>query len=98
MDLSFTPAEEGFRAEVRAFIHEAMPADIADKARRYARFNHADTTRWHEVLHQRGWGAITWPVEHGGPDLSATERYILLGRDAAAHGRGGSGREAPRAR
>lgn len=78
MDLSFTPAEESFRTEVRETLRRAMPPDLAAKAARYARFDHADTTRWHRILHSLGWGAIPWPVEHGGPDLTATERYILL--------------------
>lgn len=78
MDLSFTPAEESFRADVRETIRRAMPSDLAEKAARFARFGHEDTTRWHKILHSLGWGAITWPVEHGGPDLTATERYILL--------------------
>ena len=29
MDLSFTPDEEKFRAEVRAFLDTAMPADMS---------------------------------------------------------------------
>lgn len=78
MDLSFTAAEEAFRDEARAFIRDAMPPDLAAQAARFARFSYEDTTRWHKILHARGWGAITWPVEYGGPTLSATERYILL--------------------
>ncbi len=78
MDLAFTEAEEAFRLEARAWIQASMPPDLRQKAARYARFTHADATRWHKLLHGRGWGAITWPTEYGGPDLSATERYLLL--------------------
>lgn len=78
MELAFTEDEERFRSEVRAFVARALPADLAEKAARYARFTHDETTRWHKILHAHGWGAITWPVEYGGPALSPTERYILL--------------------
>ena len=32
MDLSFTPAQTAFRDEVRAWIREAMPPHLAEKA------------------------------------------------------------------
>ena len=33
--------------------------------------------RWHAILNERGWLAVTWPVEHGGTGWSAVERHIF---------------------
>ena len=33
MDIHYTPAELEFRTEVRAFLRDALPADIATKVR-----------------------------------------------------------------
>ena len=77
MDLSFTPEHEKFRAEVRAWIAEAMPPDLAVKCETDAHFEMDEVMRWHKLLHARGWVAPGWPREHGGPGLDATERFIL---------------------
>jgi len=77
MDLSFTPQEERFRQEVRAWIAEAMPADLAAKARVDGHFDHAEVMRWHRILFEKGWVAPHWPTEHGGPGFDANRRFIL---------------------
>ncbi|MDE2013771.1 MAG: acyl-CoA dehydrogenase family protein [Alphaproteobacteria bacterium] len=76
MDLSFSPEEEAFRAEVRRFIAENFPESIKGRSRREF------TTReeylaWHKVLYQKGWVAPLWPVEYGGTGWSVTQRYIF---------------------
>ena len=35
MDLSFTPEENAFREEVRAFFRDHLPADIREKLQPY---------------------------------------------------------------
>ena len=78
MDLSFTPEQLAFRDEVRAWIEEAMPADI--KARAQAGmpyFTQTEVERWHKVLAEKGWSAPGWPVEHGGTGWDVTQRYIF---------------------
>jgi alkylation response protein AidB-like acyl-CoA dehydrogenase len=77
MDLAFSAAEEAFRAEVRSFIAEAMPADMARKAERGEYFSHDQVMEWHKLLHQRGWAAPNWPRAFGGSELDATRRFIL---------------------
>ena len=77
MDLSFSADERKFRDAVRAFIAEAMPEDIAAKARMSAHFSHDEIMRWHEVLAAKGWAAPNWPEQYGGPGFSATERFIF---------------------
>ncbi len=77
MDLSFSPEEIAFRAEVRAWLAEAMPPKLRQKAEVDAHFEHAEVMEWHKVLAKKGWVAPHWPKEHGGPGLDATKRFIL---------------------
>ncbi len=77
MDLSISPEHEAFRREVRAWIREALPPDLKAKAEVDAHFEMPESTRWHKILHQRGWAAPQWPAEWGGPGLDPTSRFIL---------------------
>ena len=85
MDMDFTPDEQAFRDEVRAFFRDALPADIADKVERDERLGKADMERWHAILHARGWLATGWPREHGGPGWSAMQRYLFEFEGAIAN-------------
>jgi alkylation response protein AidB-like acyl-CoA dehydrogenase len=77
MDLSFTPEQEAFRSEVRAFIAQAMPPHIAKKAKEHAHFEHEEQREWHRILYKKGWAALNWPKEYGGAGLDPTRRFIL---------------------
>ncbi len=77
MDLSFSAEDNAFRHEVRAWIRESMPTDIAAKAEIDAHFDMADVMRWHKILFARGWVAPHWPKRFGGPGLTATQRFVL---------------------
>jgi alkylation response protein AidB-like acyl-CoA dehydrogenase len=77
MDLSFTPEHEAFRAEVREWINQAMPANLRAKAEVDANFEMPEVMQWHRILHEKGWVAPHWPTEHGGPGLDPTRRFIL---------------------
>ncbi|HEY5934942.1 MAG TPA: acyl-CoA dehydrogenase family protein [Kofleriaceae bacterium] len=77
MDLAYSAEHTAFRAEVRAFIAGAMPPHLRAKADIDAHFEHHEVMEWHRILHAKGWVAPHWPVEHGGPGLDATQRFIL---------------------
>jgi alkylation response protein AidB-like acyl-CoA dehydrogenase len=77
MDLSFTPEQEAFRREARAWIAQAMPPHIAQKAKQHAHFEPEETREWHRILAQKGWAALNWPKEYGGAGLDPTRRFIL---------------------
>ena len=77
MDLRFTTAELEFREEVRAFMAANLPADIRDKVFGHLRLEKEDYVRWHRILEARGWGAPSWPREHGGTGWNALERLIF---------------------
>jgi len=77
MDLSFSPEHLAFREEVRAFIAEAMPPHLREKAAVDGHFEHHEIMEWHRILFRKGWAAPHWPVEHGGPGLDVASRFIL---------------------
>ncbi len=77
MDMSVTPELAAFREEVRSWIEQAMPPDIAEKARHNAYFPHEDVMRWHRILHEKGWVAPHWPEEYGGTGWDIGRRAIF---------------------
>jgi alkylation response protein AidB-like acyl-CoA dehydrogenase len=77
MNLTFSEEEEAFREEVRAWIREAMPEDMAAKAGGEGRFTPFDTLRWHRILYEKGWIAPHWPEELGGTGWDAARRFIF---------------------
>ncbi len=77
MDLTFTPEESAFRDEVRAFLDDNLPSDMAEKGRNGEELTKADMERWHAILNERGWLAVTWPQDAGGTGWSAVERHIF---------------------
>ncbi len=77
MDFSLSDAERAFRDDVRAFLRDNLPADIA---RRNARGYHPpkdDLKRWQAILHAKGWSAPAWPAEWGGPGWSPIQQFIF---------------------
>jgi len=85
MDLNFTPQEEAFRAEVRAFLAEKLPTRLSSKVADGKHLSKADMEEWHAVLNERGWLANHWPEEYGGPGWTAIEKFIFENESAIAH-------------
>ena len=77
MDLSFSEAEIAFRDEVRAFLRDELPEDIATKVREGRELVKSDYERWQAILQSRGWLAVTWPKEHGGTGWTPVQRHIF---------------------
>ena len=84
MDLNFTPEEERFRHDVRAFLTENLPQETARKVDEGHSLTKSDYESWHAVLQARGWLAATWPKEQGGPGWSVVERHIFAEECALA--------------
>jgi len=84
MDLNFTPAELAFRDEVRQFLRDHLPVDIAQRVKSGRALHAQDYIRWQKILHARGWGAPGWPVEFGGPGWGPVEMHIFEEEAAAA--------------
>ena len=84
MDLRFTPEEVAFREEVRAFIRDNLPAEIRERMRLGYPPRKQDTIAWQRILNAKGWAAVSWPKEWGGPGWSAIQRMIFLEENLAA--------------
>src|ERR1700676_2439671 len=79
MDLSFTPAEREFQAEVRAFLDARLTPDLRHaQALTPSVFPEPGIMmRWHRILFEQGWIGSAWPKEFGGPGWSVAQRYIF---------------------
>ncbi len=77
MDLNYTKEEIAFREEVREFLAESLPSELAAKVRAGEELTKADQERWHAILNARGWLAPNWPVEYGGCGWDAVRRHIF---------------------
>ena len=85
MDLDFNQEEQAFRDEVRQFLASELPSDIRDRMRRDdASQIRDDIVRWQKILHAKGWGAPTWPLEFGGTGWSKTRQYLFENECALA--------------
>ena len=87
MDLSFSPAEEAFRTELREWLAANLPPDwrggeppefasLADEV--------AGLRDWQRALAAGGWVGIHWPREYGGRGATAVEHYVFQEEIAAA--------------
>jgi alkylation response protein AidB-like acyl-CoA dehydrogenase len=77
MQLNFTPDQEAFRLEVRAFVKAHLPIDIRRKVELGLRLEQADYVTWFRILQARGWLTPGWPVQHGGPGWDHVQRFIF---------------------
>jgi alkylation response protein AidB-like acyl-CoA dehydrogenase len=65
MDFVPDPRLAVFREEVRQFLRERLPQDLAGRVR-VTRSLPAEVSRWQRLLTAKGWGAPYWAKEHGG--------------------------------
>jgi len=81
MDFRFTAAQERIRTDIRAFMHEHLPAEFEESP---------VGTEWsgdleemavakafNKKLAERGWLTAHWPREYGGLSLSIMEQVVL---------------------
>lgn len=76
MDLNYSPDEQAFRFEVRAWIDANLPPELSHKVLNHKRLSREDYASWHRITGARGWSAVAWPKEYGGPGWDATRRHI----------------------
>ncbi|MCL4182235.1 MAG: acyl-CoA dehydrogenase family protein [Burkholderiaceae bacterium] len=77
MRLGFTAEEERFRIEVRDFIGNHLPPDIRRKVELGQYLAKHDYVRWQDILAARGWYAVNWPKQWGGPGWTPAQRYLF---------------------
>ena len=85
MEIHFSPEQLAFREEVREFLKQELPADIAEKVKLAKELSKEDHERWQKILSKRGWYAPGWPVEHGGTTWGPIEKHIF-DEESAAYG------------
>jgi alkylation response protein AidB-like acyl-CoA dehydrogenase len=75
MDLTYTPAQDAFRKEARAWLEANVPRtplasfDTAEGARQHR--------AWEKKLDAAGWAMVPWPVEYGGRGANLLEWLIF---------------------
>jgi len=77
MDLTHSPEDEAFRAEVRAFLAAELPPQISSKVRKSQRLSKDDYQRWHRIMHARGWSTPHWPEAFGGTGWTPVQHHIF---------------------
>jgi hypothetical protein len=75
MDLRYTPEQEAFRAEARAWLQANVPAEPLPS------FDTLEGSlahrRWEAKLHAGGWAMVPWPREYGGRGANLLEWLIF---------------------
>ena len=77
MDLTFSLEDEAFRSEVRSFLGETLPPELAGMESQGFHLHRTQVAEWHRALYRRGWAAPNWPKEYGGPGWSPIQKYIF---------------------
>jgi pimeloyl-CoA dehydrogenase large subunit len=76
MDLRFSPEENAFRQELRAFFCSAVPESIRNKVSEDRRLSKEELVASHKALHAKGLAVPHWPKEWGGSDWTPIQHYI----------------------
>ena len=77
MDLAFTPEEQQFRLDIRAWVRDQLPADIAHKVHNALQLSREDMQRWGQILGKQGWLGHAWPKEFGGPGWNSVQKHLF---------------------
>jgi alkylation response protein AidB-like acyl-CoA dehydrogenase len=75
MDLTYTPEQDAFRAEVRAWLRAHVPS--APLASFDTRDGFEAHRRWEHELNDGGYAMVPWPVEYGGRGANLLEWLIF---------------------
>jgi len=78
VDLRYSEPDERFRAEVRAWLSDAVPKLPPKPGPHDWDARRAWDTTWQRMLHDAGYAGINWPDEFGGRGASPTEHLIFL--------------------
>lgn len=84
MDLAFTPEEQKFREDIRAWVAENLPKDLSHKVHNALELTRDDMQRWAKILGKKGWLGYGWPKEFGGPGWTAVQKHLFEEETALA--------------
>jgi len=92
MDLRFTPEEDAFRKEIRAYLDELLHTEFAEiRGRGGPGDEHVffdERLAWERRLGADGWTCVGWPTEFGGRGLPLNQQVIYFEEYARAGGPG----------
>jgi alkylation response protein AidB-like acyl-CoA dehydrogenase len=77
MDLAFTPEEEQFRKDIRAWVRASLPEKISHKVHNALRLTRDDQQDWAKILGKKGWLGYGWAAEFGGPGWNAVQKHLF---------------------
>lgn len=77
MDLAFTPEEQQFRSDIRNWVRENLPDDLAHKVHNALHLSREDMQRWAKILGKKGWLGHGWPTAFGGPGWNAVQKHLF---------------------
>lgn len=77
MQLDFTPAELAFQREAREWFARNVPEALRQRSARGEMPIKEEQQGWEKTLGAKGWLAVNWPAQFGGPGWTATQRYIF---------------------
>lgn len=78
MLLDEPPSLTAFRAEVRDFVRQHLPAEIARKGQLGLEYGKDDFVRWQKILRQKGWFAAAWPLAAGGAGWDLQKQLVFI--------------------
>ena len=78
MDLSFTPEENAFRAEMRRFFTHEIPKPIRERQARGEHVSKDDLVTTQRIMNAHGLAVPNWPRDWGGRDWTPVQHYIWL--------------------
>ena len=76
MDFTFTPEQDRFREEVRAFLRESLPSDWVG-VEAFDEDSFAFGREFLKRLAPKNWIAPAWPTEYGGLGLGLWEQVVF---------------------
>ena len=79
MDFNFSPEDEAFRGEFRAWLDKNAPADRESVSEILADGEQSDFQRrvkWFRKLASGGWTCISWPKEYGGRGAGILQNIV----------------------
>jgi len=83
VDLTFTPAQQDLRSDIRQWLARNAPSD-GDRTGDFAAVRKFDMD-WQRTQFEGGWAGIAWPSEYGGRGLTLVEQLIWYEEYARAN-------------
>ena len=77
MDLKFSPEDEAFRLEARAWLEENVPEHVRKRANLRTHVSRADRVPFYRALRKKGWYGVQWPKEFGGAGMPLSRQVVL---------------------